>query len=137
MRCASEFVVWPRAQIAKSMVLYVGTMEAGAMTAAAAKWRRLGSLAFDANERSAFKARELKSVRVSTPAHLLRLAVQECHVNAMNTYKQARGHWAPEFLSVSLTPTHRQRSYAVKTAGDAALWARWQCPDNVPLVFCG
>lgn len=55
-------------------------------------WRRLGFLSFDANERSGFTARELKSVALAgAPAQLLRIVFHQCHANAANLYSQARG----------------------------------------------
>jgi centrosomal protein CEP104 len=54
--------------------------------------KRLGYLSFDSNEKSAFKARELKSVHVSTAAHLLRLVFHKCHINKLNIYNQVSCH---------------------------------------------
>lgn len=56
-----------------------------------ASWRRLGFLSFDANDKSNYSARELKSVTLNgTPAHLLRLVFHRCHANSANIYGQAR-----------------------------------------------
>jgi hypothetical protein len=50
--------------------------------------KRLGYLSFASNEGSNFKARELKSVHVATPAQLLRLVFHKCHINKLNIYNQ-------------------------------------------------
>jgi hypothetical protein len=93
-------------KIAAKVELLVGTFEGGlaalaagagpgggaavaALDPAKASWRRLGFLSFDANERSSFTARELKSVALNgTPAHLLRLVFHRCHANAANIHSQ-------------------------------------------------
>ena len=43
-----------------------------------ASWTRLGYMSLDANERSNFKARELKSVYVHTRGRWLRLIIKKC-----------------------------------------------------------
>ena len=50
------------------------------------KFDRLGYLSLDANERSGFSARELKSVYVDTAAVLLKLIFHKAHVNKYNVF---------------------------------------------------
>lgn len=51
-------------------------------------YTRLGYLSLDSNERSGFKARELKSVYVNARGNFLRLTIKKCHVNAINQFNQ-------------------------------------------------
>ncbi|KAJ8608429.1 hypothetical protein CTAYLR_010332 [Chrysophaeum taylorii] len=50
--------------------------------------RRLGYLSLDANERSGYRARELKSVYVRARGRYLRLVAHKCHVNRENLFNQ-------------------------------------------------
>eukprot|EP00959_Pyramimonas_sp_CCMP1952_P434222 9092855-Pyramimonas_sp.AAC.2 len=59
--------------IATKIEIYVGTLQPGETDYRQCRMKRLGYLSFDANEKSAFKARELKSVHVNTAAHLMKL----------------------------------------------------------------
>ena len=52
------------------------------------KWRRLGYLSLDPNEKSGFKARELKSVFIDAKAAYLKIALHKCHVNQFNMFNQ-------------------------------------------------
>ena len=49
---------------------------------------RLGSLGLDANERSSFQARELKTVYIDRPCKYIRLIIHHCHVNKFNLFNQ-------------------------------------------------
>jgi centrosomal protein CEP104 len=51
-------------------------------------WQRLGYLSLDNNERSQFKARELKSVYVNARGSHLKLSIKKCHKNAINMFDQ-------------------------------------------------
>jgi len=73
------------AQVATRIEVYVGMPGPGG---APAQMKRLGYLSFASNEGSDFKARELKSVHVATPAQLLRLVFHKCHINKLNIYNQ-------------------------------------------------
>lgn len=48
----------------------------------------MGYLSLDANDRSGFQARELKSVYVDSPALLLKLIFHKCHLNNFNVFNQ-------------------------------------------------
>ncbi len=49
---------------------------------------RLGYLSLDSNERSQFKARELKSVYLKARGSFMKLLLHKCHVNSLNLYNQ-------------------------------------------------
>mmetsp|Transcript_13412 Transcript_13412/g.41503 ORF Transcript_13412/g.41503 Transcript_13412/m.41503 type:complete len:197 (-) Transcript_13412:2321-2911(-) len=51
-------------------------------------WTRLGYMSLDANERSQYQARELKSVYVDAQGRYLKLVTHRCHVNQMNLFNQ-------------------------------------------------
>jgi centrosomal protein CEP104 len=52
------------------------------------KWKRLGYLSLDNNEKSNFQARELKSVFIDTKASYLKIALNKCHINKYNMFNQ-------------------------------------------------
>ena len=74
-------------QIASKLELYVANQPSSG-DASQATWRKLGSMTFDSNERSSFKARELKSVHVEAGAQLLRVVLHKPHANRMNAHGQ-------------------------------------------------
>ena len=74
-------------QIASKMELYVANQPSSG-EASQATWRKLGSMTFDSNERSSFKARELKGVHVEAGAQLLRVVLHKPHANRMNMHDQ-------------------------------------------------
>lgn len=53
-----------------------------------AEFRRLGSLSLDNNERSGYRARELKSVYLDATGNFLRLTLHKCFINKFNLYNQ-------------------------------------------------
>ena len=52
------------------------------------KWKRLGYLSLDNNEKSNYQARELKSVFIDTKASYLKLCLYKCHPNKHNMFNQ-------------------------------------------------
>ena len=78
-----------RSQISSSVELSAGTV-VPQDEGDAVDWTKLGSLSFDANERSGFLARELKSVHVTAEGDALRLRLFDCHANKLNTDRQVR-----------------------------------------------
>lgn len=73
-----------QSKIASKIEIYVG--QGGSYTTA--KYKRLGYLSLDSNERSNFSARELKTVFVEFTGRYLKLIINECHVNSQNIYNQ-------------------------------------------------
>lgn len=53
-----------------------------------AKFKRLGYLSLDSNERSNFQARELKTVFIDHAGQFIKFLVNENHVNKLNIYNQ-------------------------------------------------
>ena len=53
------------------------------------KFKRIGHISFDSNERTNYSARELKSVYVDFFVYLLKLQVNKCFNNKLNNFKQA------------------------------------------------
>eukprot|EP01084_Bolivina_argentea_P053062 97421_1 len=51
-------------------------------------WKRLGYLSLDKNERSNWKARELKSVYINTIANYIKFSLYESHINTINLFNQ-------------------------------------------------
>ncbi|KAM3137982.1 hypothetical protein pb186bvf_009877 [Paramecium bursaria] len=52
------------------------------------KYKKLGYLSLDTNERGGFQARELKSVYIDTPALYMKFLFQKCHINKFNLFNQ-------------------------------------------------
>ena len=52
------------------------------------KYKKLGYLSLDSNERSGFKSRELKSVYLDAPALYLKIRFHKCHTNKHNLFNQ-------------------------------------------------
>lgn len=52
------------------------------------EFKRIGHISFDANERTNYSARELKSVYVDFFAHFLKLQITKCYTNKLNNFKQ-------------------------------------------------
>ncbi len=52
------------------------------------KFKKLGYLSLDPNERSGFQSRELKTVYVDVPCLYLKIVFQKCHVNKYNLFNQ-------------------------------------------------
>ena len=52
------------------------------------KFKKIGFLALDSNERSNFQARELKSVYIDNNCQKLKIVLNKCHVNAHNIFSQ-------------------------------------------------
>ena len=75
-------------QIASKVELHVGLQSGEGIS-----WKRLGSFAFDSNDRSKLQARELKSVTVSVQALFIRIVLARCHLNSQNIHKQVYSCW--------------------------------------------
>jgi hypothetical protein len=52
------------------------------------KFKKIGFLALDSNERSNFQARELKSVYIDNNCQKLKIVLNKCHINAHNIFSQ-------------------------------------------------
>lgn len=68
----------------------MGLSPPGASDLSQCALKRLGYLSLDPNERSNHQARELKSVHVDTPAHVIKFVLHKCHPNKLNIYNQVR-----------------------------------------------
>ena len=70
------------------------------------KFKRIGYLSLDTNERSGFSARELKSVYIETPAYYLKVVLHRFHVNTLNIFNQV-GLIAINCLGEALDPAEK------------------------------
>mmetsp|Transcript_12935 Transcript_12935/g.45468 ORF Transcript_12935/g.45468 Transcript_12935/m.45468 type:complete len:345 (+) Transcript_12935:48-1082(+) len=75
-------------KIASKLELFVGMPEGDKTTYHKCKFKRLGYLSLDANERSSWQARELKSVQLDAYGKFLKIVAHTCHANKMNIYSQ-------------------------------------------------
>ncbi|KAA0149046.1 hypothetical protein FNF31_07287 [Cafeteria roenbergensis] len=84
-----------------------------------ADWRRLGYLSLDSNERSGFKARELKSVYVDAKGHFLKMLVHKPHQNGRNLLNQV-GIVAVNALGTALPHDAVPTSFKSSSSSSAA-----------------
>lgn len=52
------------------------------------RYKKLGYISLDSNERSGFQARELKSVFLENPCLYMKLVFHKCHINKFNFFNQ-------------------------------------------------
>lgn len=95
VRLSALQILSNESRIAQKIELYVGTCQNAleAPSLQSASFRRLGYLSLDSNERSQYRARELKDVNLSksgkdTRAQFLRLIIHENHINSLNIHGQ-------------------------------------------------
>jgi centrosomal protein CEP104 len=91
-----------QSKIATRIEIFVGTAVEGDPRPAysRAKFKRMGYVSLDPNERSNFQARELKTVQFNSSGLFLKLVVHKCSVNRLNIYSQARPFFLiPFFIS--------------------------------------
>jgi len=82
-----------QSKIASKIEIWVGldaenTLKHTQSTYKSMKWKRLGYLSLDKNERSNWKARELKSVYINTMANYIKFSLHESHINSINLFNQ-------------------------------------------------
>lgn len=75
-----------QSKIATRIELFVGTGD-GYFDAT---FTRLGYLSLDSNERTQYKARELKSVYIRARGAFLKLVIHKCYANPQNLFNQVR-----------------------------------------------
>jgi centrosomal protein CEP104 len=90
-----------QSKIATRIELFVGTGE----TYFDATFTRLGYLSLDSNERSQYKARELKSVYIKAKGSFMKLIIHKCYINPLNLFNQV-GLIAINVLGSTATPLH-------------------------------
>jgi hypothetical protein len=81
-----------QSKIATRIEIFVGTAVEGDPRPAysRAKFKRMGYVSLDPNERSNFQARELKTVQFNANGLFLKLIIHKCSVNRLNIYSQAK-----------------------------------------------
>lgn len=52
------------------------------------KFKKLGYLSLDSNERSGYQSRELKTVYIDSPCLYLKIVLNKCHLNKFNLFNQ-------------------------------------------------
>lgn len=110
VRLSALQILSNESRIAQKIELYVGSCQNALETPSlqSASFRRLGYLSLDSNERSQYRARELKDVNLSksgkdTRAQFLRLIIHENHINSLNIHGQV-GIMAINALGEDLHP---------------------------------
>eukprot|EP00918_Siedleckia_nematoides_P094152 GHVU01206723.1.p1 GENE.GHVU01206723.1~~GHVU01206723.1.p1 ORF type:complete len:476 (+),score=96.77 GHVU01206723.1:70-1497(+) len=91
LECASEVklvqLLSHQSKIASKIEIYVASEESTDDYDSAA-FRRLGYLVLDANARTKYQARELKSVHVDVTTKFLKLLIHQSHPNPVNQFNQ-------------------------------------------------
>jgi centrosomal protein CEP104 len=77
-----------QSKIASQIEIYCGVSKDHSGSMRSAEWTRLGYMSLDSNERSNYKARELKSVYVHARGRWLKLVLKKAHVNTINLFNQ-------------------------------------------------
>ena len=79
-----------QSKIATRIEIFVGTAVEGDPRPAysRARFKRMGYVSLDPNERSNFQARELKTVQFNANGLYLKLIIHKCSVNRLNIYSQ-------------------------------------------------
>lgn len=67
-------------KIASSIEIHIGNNDM--------QFNRLGYMSLDSNQRSEYKARELKSVYINAKGSFLKLVIKSCHINDLNPFNQ-------------------------------------------------
>lgn len=76
-------------KIASKLELFVGASPDGERPSyQKCRFKRLGYLSLDNNERSSYQARELKSVQLDAYGRFVKIIAHNCHVNKQNMYNQ-------------------------------------------------
>lgn len=76
-------------KIATKLELFIGsTAEGDKPSYHKSKFKRLGYLSLDSNERSSWQARELKSVQLDAYGRFVKILVHKNHMNKLNMYSQ-------------------------------------------------
>lgn len=79
-----------------------------------AKFRRLGYLSLDSNEKSSFQARELKTVYIDHPATYVRFVIHRNFVNNVNMHNQVG------LVAVNFAGLDEGRGGAIRQSGEMA-----------------
>jgi centrosomal protein CEP104 len=74
--------------IASKIEFYIGDCSDSEINYQTAKYTRLGYIELSSNDRTDFKARELKSVHVDAEGTFLKLVIHKNFVNRLNLYNQ-------------------------------------------------
>ena len=85
-----------QSKIATRIEIFVGTAVEGDPRPAysRAKFKRMGYVSLDPNERSNFQARELKTVQFNANGLFLKLVIHKCSVNRLNIYSQVSPYFS-------------------------------------------
>jgi hypothetical protein len=104
-----------QSKIATRIEIFVGTAVEGDPRPAysRAKFKRMGYVSLDPNERSNFQARELKTVQFNSSGLFLKLVVHKCSVNRLNIYSQARPFFLIPFFHFSYLRVNRVEIFVV------------------------
>ena len=97
--------------VARKVELFVGRCRSGAAPSyQGASFSRLGYISFDPNDKTGYKARELKSVHLDCEGSYIKIVCQKNHVNKHNIFNQV-GIVAVNILGEFLSNTVKPDSY--------------------------
>ena len=124
--------------IARKIELYIGTCRPGTVPSyQSASFSRLGYISFDANEKTTFKARELKSVHLDCEGVYVKLVCQKNHVNKLNIFNQVgvvAVNILGEFSSQDKPQSYRDIALANNENSDPVVMGRINRPDHMSMI---
>lgn len=96
--------------IASKIEFFIGDCSDENISYEAAKYTRLGFIELSSNERTDYRARELKSVHVDAEGTFLKLVIHKNYVNRLNLYNQV-GLVALNVIGIDPTEDVRNKNY--------------------------
>ena len=125
--------------IARKVELYIGeSRKGGAVNYQSASFDRLGYISFENNEKTQFKARELKSVHLDCTGSFVKLVCQKNHVNKHNIFNQVgivAVNVIGEYLSHSADKPESYRDINISNEkSDPVVLGNINKPQNMSLI---
>ncbi len=77
-----------QSKICTKIEIYISPDQKYAEEVAQVKFKKLGYLQFDDNQRSKYQSRELKSVYIDNKCMYMKLVLHKCHMNKYNLFNQ-------------------------------------------------
>ena len=123
--------------IARKVELFIGNCRQGTdPNYRSATFSRLGYISFDTNEKSSFKARELKSVHLDCEGLFIKLSCQKNHVNKHNVFNQV-GLVAVNLLGDFISsggPDSLKDLDIMNNSSNAAMLGNINKPEHVSMI---
>ena len=126
--------------IPRRVELFIGTVRpGGSVSFQSATFTRLGYISFDSNEKTSFKARELKSVNLDCEGNFFKIQCHKNHINKLNIFNQVgivAVNIIGDYIAEKENPsTFRELVGEIDTGIDAAaILGQLNRPGNISIV---